>query len=182
MQVPTLIGLRQYNHALTSSLHTLLSLASCVASCEPTSLIANALFIPSNQPNLGLPFSCQPSTLAALNFLGQRPSSIHSTCPNYCNTLVSTYSGERVLYTRLHSDLFVPNPIPSHNPRHRSQALHFKHIQATSFCFFQPPSFSAVRDVETITCCYKVFLTSQLIVLPFRTLLTTPSTLLLGII
>ena len=54
MQVPTLFDLHQYNRALACSLHTLLSLLSCIASCKPTSLTVKALFTPSNQPNSGI--------------------------------------------------------------------------------------------------------------------------------
>ena len=43
-QALTLFGLRQHNHALKSSLHTLLSIGSCVPAYNLISLTANALF------------------------------------------------------------------------------------------------------------------------------------------
>ena len=82
------------------------------------------------------------------------------------------------LYTRLPSDFPVPNLIPSRKPNHRSQALHFKHIQAAPFLFSQTPSFSAKGDRGDYNQLVHGFRYPQLIVLPFGTLLTAPRTLL----
>ena len=90
MQAPTLFGLYQHNHALTSYLHTFLSFSSLYAYNNPTSLTARSLFTLSNQPNLGIPLPCRPSNAAALTFDGQHPSFILPTCPNHRNTLLST--------------------------------------------------------------------------------------------
>mgnify|MGYP000504175401 CR=1 FL=1 len=52
----------------------------------------------------------------------------------------------------------LTDAIPSRNPHHRPQALHFKHIQETLFRFSQTPSFSAVcdrGDYNLHLCCKK---------------------------
>ena len=96
IQVFTFIGLYQQNQTLTSSLHTLFSLASCIVSWEPISLTAKALFIPSIHIwaffSLGdlpqwLLWTCSASALHP-SFLRARTIATLSQPPNLCKNLI----------------------------------------------------------------------------------------------
>ena len=102
-------------------------------------------------------------------------SFILSTCPNHRNTLLSTFSVR--VSSIPPSDFLFPNPIPSHNPHHRSQELHFKHIQAAPLSFLQPSNFSTIGYRGDYNLLTQGFLYPKLIVLPFRTLFSATSNL-----
>ena len=118
--------------------------------------------------------------LAALIFLGQRPSSILSMCLNHRNTLLSTFSGRVTsipALIRISLFLILSHLVtPTISPRHLISNTFEKRLSVS----LRPQVPAPLVTVVTITCWYIVSFSPQLIFLPFRMLLAAPSTLVLS--
>ena len=100
-----------FSYICTRALHSFRSFALCRATSTVIPLLPKATFIPSIQPNLGLP-GTRPSLTSAINtLLAMRYSSILSTCPNHLNTLWSALLAITPFLSSSPAHLFIPKCI-----------------------------------------------------------------------
>ena len=130
----------------TRALHCFISFAHCCAASTAGPLPPTATFMPSLQPDLGLPFISPPLTSAINTLLALQYSSILSTCPNHLNTLWSALlAAPTPLYTSSPTHLIISNSIHSWHSNQTSQTLHLKNINFPSRSTSHTPCLCSVQ-------------------------------------
>ena len=78
-----------FSYICTRALHSFRSFVHCPSACTIIPQLPMATFTPSIQPNLSLPRTCPPLSLAINTLLALQYSSILFTCPHHLNILLS---------------------------------------------------------------------------------------------
>ena len=109
------------------SLHSFLSFAHCCVASTGIPQQPKTTFIPSIQPNFGLPRNLPPLTSVINTLLAIWYSSILSTCPKHLNTFWSTLLSNYIpVPALLRTSSSLPLSIPDVYPKLLKQTLHLQ--------------------------------------------------------